>query len=123
MIVDTSAWIPYFAGESNDEIDLALKEGRVWLSPIVAAELLSAPLSPADRNALIDFLAELPLCRCELDHWSKVGALRGSCAKAGIKISTPDAHVAQCALDLDGYLLTRDKVFSKIGRQSKLKLL
>jgi hypothetical protein len=33
-------------------------------------------------------------------------------------ISTPDAHVAQCAIDLDGILLSFDRVFRAAARHS-----
>ncbi|MEW6055793.1 MAG: PIN domain-containing protein, partial [Bdellovibrionota bacterium] len=42
LVVDTSVWISYFAGKPLSDLDLALKEGRVHLSPVVLAELLSA---------------------------------------------------------------------------------
>jgi hypothetical protein len=36
-------------------------------------------------------------------------------------VSTPDAHVAQCALDVDGLLLTEDTIFGKIGCVAPLR--
>lgn len=103
-------------------MEVALKEARVWLPPIVVSEILSAKLSPADRKSLNEMLAELPLCSCTFDHWVRVGELRAACAAKGIKISTPDAHVAQCALDLGGYLASEDGVFEKISKATALRL-
>lgn len=123
LIVDTSVWILYFSGEPNEHLDLALKEARIWLPPIVASELLSAPLTPAKRESLIDFLAELPLCDCAFDHWTRVGELRARCAEKGFKVSTPDAHIAQCALDMNAYLTSEDYIFGKIAKKVGLKLL
>lgn len=40
----------------------------------------------------------------------------------GVVISTPDAHVAQCAIDLGGELLTMDKVFEQTARATALRL-
>jgi predicted nucleic acid-binding protein len=122
LVVDTSVWIEYFKGKPYGDLDLALKEGRVHMAPLVAAELLSAAsLKAAEREALQDFLKELPLCGQDFDHWARVGALRGSMASKGLGISTPDAHVAQCALDLEGYLLSEDGIFSKIAEKIPLK--
>lgn len=126
IVVDTSFWISYFKGEPSEasvELDSALREGRVYLSPVVAAELLSARLKPAERASLQDFLSELPLCESGFEHWSQVGELRARLSKRGLHASTPDAHVAQCAMDLRGYLLTEDAVFRKIAADTPLKLL
>lgn len=125
LIVDTSSWISYFSGKCIQENDLefALKEGRVYLSPIVAAELLSAPLKPYEKKKLMSFLCELPLCVSSLEHWFRVGELRSRLSLKGFKISTPDAHIAQCCLDLDCHLLTEDKVFKNIADKVNLKVL
>jgi len=37
-------------------------------------------------------------------------------------VSTPDAHVAQCALELDAPLLSRDRLFVKIAALTRLRL-
>ena len=76
LVVDTSSWISFFSGSGEEDIDLALKEGRIYLSPIVAAELMSGKLRPPEEKKLSSFLYELPLCECGLDHWIRVGRLR-----------------------------------------------
>jgi len=40
----------------------------------------------------------------------------------GLSVTIPDAHVAQCALDRDAILLTRDGVFGKIAKHVPLRL-
>jgi predicted nucleic acid-binding protein len=40
----------------------------------------------------------------------------------GLSVSTPDAHVAQCAIDTGGVLLTEDRVFEKIAKVVPLRL-
>ncbi len=117
LVVDISSWISYFAtGAAAQVIDEGLKDGRIFLPPVVAAELASGHIAPAKRQDLTDFLRELPLVGCDLDHWLRVGELRLKAAKKGLKISTPDAHVAQCCLDLGGSLLSEDDVFRKLVR-------
>jgi predicted nucleic acid-binding protein len=88
----------------------------------VVSELLSAKLSLGDRRALQSMLVELPLCSCPFEHWVKVGELRALCSKKGFKVSTPDAHVAQCAIDLNAYLSSEDKIFTKIAGIAPLRL-
>lgn len=123
LVVDTSTWISYFKGKKNDDLDLALQEARVYLPPIVIAELLSGKMKNHEKTQLKDFLSELPICLSDFDHWARVGDLRASLLKQGLTVSTPDAHIAQCALDLKGYLLTEDTIFQKISHEIELKLL
>ena len=123
LIVDTSSWISYFKGNPAPDLDLALKEGRVFLSPVVLAELLSAKLKSSERTQLESFLRDLPLCETPFEHWMHVGELRAKCALNGIAVSTPDAHVEQCCLDLEGYLLSEDQIFSKLSPLALLKRL
>ena len=122
LIVDTSSWIEYFAGRGPIVIDEALGEGRVHLPPIVVAELLSGKLRKGQRADLEALLRTLPLCKCDVDHWIRVGALRAALIVKGFTMSTPDAHVAQCALDLGGELLTTDRVFAKVSKAAGLRL-
>lgn len=122
LVIDTSSWISYFAGRGSPLIEPALEEGRAFLPPIVAAELASGRLSRRNRLALEDLLADLPLCPHGLDHWLRVGRLRASLFAKGISMSTADAHVAQCAIDLDADLLTEDAIFSQTARPAGFKL-
>lgn len=116
LVVDTSSWISYLAGRDSPAIRDALGDGRLHLPPIVAAELLSGTLSARDARELQALLADLPLCQADLAHWIRVGALRASLRRSGLAISTPDAHVAQCALDLQGELLTEDAIFKRVPK-------
>lgn len=122
LVIDTSVWVAYFAGAGPAIIDRALEEGRVWLPPVVAAELASGTPNARQRALLEDLLADLPLCDCDLGHWLRVGELRSQLARKGVATSTPDAHIAQCAIDLDADLLTADKIFRQISRVTRLRL-
>lgn len=125
VLVDTSTWISYFSEKTRFEtlLDEELRIGRVYLSPIVAAELMSAQLDFDQKKKLQDFLLNLPLCESPIDHWVRVGELRGRILKRGISISTPDAHIAQCCIDLDIALLSEDKIFYKISKFESLNLI
>jgi predicted nucleic acid-binding protein len=122
LVIDTSSWISFLAGGGDDRIPEWLEEGRVHLPPIVAAELCSGKLSPRQRRELEALLGDLPLCDAGLDHWLRVGELRAALRAKGLSVSTPDAHVARCALDLGAELLTEDRIFASIARHAGLKL-
>jgi predicted nucleic acid-binding protein len=64
----------------------------------------------ADTSAWIDFFA------------IKVGELRRVTRDRGLGVSTSDAHVAQCALDRNAVLLSRDTIFQRIAAMTSLRL-
>jgi predicted nucleic acid-binding protein len=92
------------------------------LPPIVVAELISGARRARDRTAIQHLVEELPLHETPLEHWVRVGDLRRRLAERGISVSTPDAHVAQCALDRGAVLLSRDAVFARIAQASELEV-
>lgn len=122
LIVDTSVWVEFFRGVPLPHLEDALRDGLVVLAPIIAAELLSAPLSKVERRSLAAFVEDLPLHPTPLAHWQAVGALRAQMAKKGLTLSTPDAHVAECAIEAGALLWSRDAIFRKVTNASRLRL-
>jgi len=122
MIVDSSVWIDFFAGEKVDDLEEALRLGIAMLTPVVAAELISGARHQRQRAELLALLSSLPCHAAPLQHWIRVGHLRRQLRGAGISVSTPDAHIAQCALDHKAPLLTRDRIFSRIAEQTQLQV-
>jgi tRNA(fMet)-specific endonuclease VapC len=122
LVVDTSVWIDFLAGRPVRALEDGLLQGAVTLPPIVVAELISGARVATQRAAISALVHDLPVHDTPVDHWVRVGDLRRRLAERGIAISTPDAHVAQCAIDLDALLLTRDSVFEKIAKQTTLRL-
>ena len=122
VVVDTSVWIEFFSGRPAVALEDALGQGAVVLPPLVVAELISGARRPADRAAIARLVDELPLHETSLDHWIRVGELRRGLLDSGLSVSTPDAHVAQCAIDRGALLLSKDAVFARIARLSPLRL-
>ena len=122
VIIDTSVWIDFFAGRSTSAIEDALAQGAVVLSPVVVAELVSGARRPKERAAIADLARDIALHETPLAHWIRVGELRRHLKDKGLTVSTPDAHVAQCALERDALLLSRDAIFQQIARVSSLRV-
>ena len=118
VVADTSVWIEFFAGRPALGLEDALAHGLVVLPQLVVAELVSGARRKADRTSIAGLIEELPVHDMPIDHWVRVGELRRTLLDRGLSVSTPDAHVAQCALDRDAILLSRDAVFTRIGRRS-----
>jgi predicted nucleic acid-binding protein len=122
VVADTSVWIDFFAGVRTPSLEDALMQGLVVLPPVVVAELVSGATRPRERAAIEDLLADLPLHETPRSHWVRVGELRRLLRTRGVSSSTPDAHVAQCAIDRDAILLAREAIFARIARHSPLRL-
>ena len=123
LVVDTSVWIDFFSGREVPALEDALFQGNVVLPPIVIAELISGARTPRDRASIEDLLTDLAVQETTLAHWIRVGELRQHLSRRGVSVSVPDAHVAQCALDRNAVLLSRDTVFPDIAAVTRLRLL
>jgi len=122
LVVDTSVWIDFFNGRPVPALESGLAEGAIALPPVVVAELVSGARHAKQRAALEDLVRDLAVHETPLEHWIRVGELRRRLAERGITVSIPDAHVAQCALDRDALLLSRDAVFKRIAKQTRLRV-
>lgn len=122
VIVDSSVWIDYLLGHRIAELEEATIGPGVVLPPLVIAELLSGDTTIPQRQMIGELLQEYDLHQTPLEHWIRVGEIRRKMRRRGINVSIPDAHVAQCALDLDATLLTRDQIFTRIAEHTRLRL-
>ena len=103
-------------------MDAAVMAQTLVLPPIVIAEILSGSDTPWARVAIIEFLLDFPMHEVTLDHWMSVGLLRRDLKRHGINVTIPDAHITQCAIDLDATLIARDKIFRLIAEHIPLRL-
>jgi len=122
VVVDSSVLIDVLLGEQIAAVHRALSEATLVLSPLVIAEVLSGDLTPQQREMIGELLQDYVLHPTPLEHWMNVGNLRRLLRSRGINATIPDAHVAQCAIDLDALLLTRDDVFLRIAEHTTLRL-
>jgi predicted nucleic acid-binding protein len=122
VVADTSVWIDFLAGRPVPFLEDALAQAAVVLPPVVVAELVSGARRAPDRRAIQALVQELPVHDTPLEHWIRVGELRRHALDRGLSVSTPDAHVAQCALDRDAVLLTRDAIFSRLASVIPLRV-
>lgn len=123
VVVDTSAWIEFFAGREVSGLEDALAAGQVVLAPVVVAELVGGTQTASGREKISALVADFAVHQTPVEHWIRVGELRRRLKAHGLSVSTPDAHVAQCALDRDAHLLARDQIFSHIAKLEPLKLI
>jgi predicted nucleic acid-binding protein len=111
IAADTSTWISFFEGEQGDDVVAlarALQSRQVVMPPPVLTELLSDPELSA---SVAQTLLELPLVALKDGFWHRAGRLRAKVLARKRKARLGDALIAQCCMDADIALITRDGDF------------
>ena len=111
IAADTSTWISFFEGEQGDDVlalARALQSRQVVMPPPVLTELLSDPELSA---SVAQTLMELPLVAMKDGFWHRAGKLRAKVLARKRKARLGDALIAQCCIDADIALITRDGDF------------
>lgn len=122
VIVDASVLIDQLTVGSLEELRRLFGDVPLFLPPLVVAEVLSGANEPIVRLQMGEILEDVSVIETPLAHWIDLGNLRRNLRQHGLTVSLPDAHVAQCALELDAVLLTRDAIFRRIAEHVPLRL-
>lgn len=111
IAADTSTWISFLeaeGGQDTELLDKALLDRQVMMVPVVLTELLSDPQLPSDTA---DTLLQIPVIDIAPGCWRRAGALRARVLSRHRKARLGDALIAQCCIDANVRLITRDKDF------------
>lgn len=106
-------------GKDVETLDKALAGRQVSMVPVVLTELLSdAKL----RSEVVETLLELPMVHIEAGYWQRAGKLRAKVLANRRKARLGDALIAQCCIDSNVSLLTRDRDFRVFVEAAGLSL-
>jgi predicted nucleic acid-binding protein len=122
IAADTSTWIAFLEGAKGPDVDFldrALRERQVVMPPIVLTELLSDPQLP---SSVAKTLSDVPMIEIEAGFWQRAGALRATILARCRKARLGDALIAQCCIDGEVSLLTRDRDFQAFVEAAGLKI-
>jgi predicted nucleic acid-binding protein len=111
IAADTSTWIAFLQAEQGDDtqlLDKALKDRQVMMVPAVLTELLSDPHLPLEVG---ETLAQIPMIEITQGYWKRAGVLRAKVLSRRRKARLGDALIAECCLDGNIGLITRDADF------------
>lgn len=122
IVADTSVLLDYFERYPVPALERALDYGTLVLPPLVVGEIVSGDLTIDQKMLLAEILTDSLVHETPLAHWIYVGELRRKLRRRGLNVTLPDAHVAQCAIELDALLLTRDDIFPLIARHTSLRV-
>jgi predicted nucleic acid-binding protein len=123
IAVDTSTWIAYLEGAPDNDAQLlrrALFEKQAVMVPAVLTELVSDPKLPPEVAAS---LVDLPLIQIKTGYWQRAGRLRAKVMALGRRARLGDALIAQCCIDENVPLLTRDRDFRALAEAAGIHLL
>ncbi len=120
IAADTSTWISFFEGRQGDDVlalTRALHSRLVVMPPPVLTELLS---DPELSSSVAQTLLELPLVALKDGFWHRAGKLRAKALAGKRKARPGDALIAQCCIDADIALITRDRDFKAFSEHLNL---
>jgi predicted nucleic acid-binding protein len=101
-------------------MDMALADGAVIMAPQVLSELLTDSALPIEVERE---LLKIPLIELLPGFWLRAGKLRSALRSRGYKARLIDTMIAQCCIDHDIPLLTRDRNFRAFAKYRGLVLL
>jgi predicted nucleic acid-binding protein len=120
IAADTSTWMAFLEGAQGDdvaELARALRSRQVVMPPPVLTEILSDPELPA---SVARTLMDLPMVALTDGFWERAGMLRAKVLARKRKARLGDALIAQCCIDADLSLITRDRDFKAFLEQMDL---
>ena len=119
---ETSSMIAYLSRETGGDVtavDNAMQAEEGTFPPVVLMELLS---DHTLSEHTVRFLRKVPQLDILEGYWERAGELRASLRRRGLKAHVADTLIAQCCLDHDVPLITRDRDFRHFARHAGLRL-
>ena len=126
VLIDTSAWIEYFRNTRLDlskQVDEMLSRCSVYVPKVVIAELVQGAHSEKELSVIQDFFDAFTVVGEGSDTWQKAGKLSYLLRKKGKTVSLIDCYIAIIAGEQNCAILTLDKHFKDIEKESTINLI
>ena len=124
ILVDTSAWIEFF--RKKDPYYMVILElidtSKVCCLGIILAELLQGAKSQKELDVLKEFLHVFDFLQESTEMWRKAGELSYLLRQKGKSVGLSDCYISVVANTNDATLLTLDKHFEVIEKETGLIL-
>ncbi|MGE5892702.1 MAG: PIN domain-containing protein [bacterium] len=124
MLVDTSVWIEFFRKREPyfSIVTELMDNDEVCCVGIVLAELLQGSKSETEFNTIREFLHVFIFLPETADGWERAGELSFALSRKGKSVSLSDCYIAAAAKTHGVKLLTLDKHFAAIQKETSLNL-
>jgi predicted nucleic acid-binding protein len=127
VLIDTSAWIAYFQARAPagvpEKMDELLSDGDIHVPKIVLAELIQGAHSEKNLEVLREFVEAFTIISESANTWLEAGRLSFTLKKKGKTINLADCYIAILAKECKCSILTLDKHFKDIQKETGLKVL
>jgi len=125
VLVDTSAWICFFARRGFEGLKKALSsfldEDRVAVAGPVLIELIQGARTAEEREMIKALLRGVHWLSVSDAHWHKAAEMAFALRRKGVTTSAIDTLIAILAIEYKCVLLHNDSHFELIARNSSLK--
>lgn len=125
VLIDTSVWIDFFKGTSEQTIQTVsdlLKKRRVLLTGIVLFELLQGTKDKKEAQKISSLLAPLDRFDPDASFWEEAGLEANRLRQKGVSSPTLDLILALIATHAGASILSHDKHFQILTQHLPLKL-
>ncbi len=126
VLVDTSAWICFFARKKFPQIKkwltALLEEDRVAITGPIFLELIQGTRNQKERKETESRLKALHWLPINDSHWQQAADLGFRLRRKGITISAIDAVISVVAINYSCKLFHNDSDYNLISKHSKLKV-
>lgn len=126
VLVDTSAWICFFARkdflEIKETVSHLLDENRAAVAGPVLVELIQGARTEKERDFLKNRIEGLHWLTVTDMHWHEAADLSFKLRRKGVTVPAIDVLLAATAISYQCDLLHRDDDFHLIARHSALRV-
>lgn len=126
ILIDTSAWICFFARkgfiEIKEAISALLDGNRVAIAGPILVELIQGARTDKEKDDLKGVIKGLHWLTITDDHWHEAADLSFNLRRKGVTISSVDSLLTVVALSNNCKVLHKDTDFELIAKHSPLKL-
>jgi len=127
VLIDTSVWIAYFQAHAPtgvlEKVDALLSDGDIFVPKVVMAELIQGAHSEKDIAVIREFVEAFTIIGESVNTWLEAGKLSFALKKKGKTINLSDCYIAILAKEYMCSVLTLDKHFREIQKESGLKVM
>ncbi len=126
VLVDTSAWICFFARknfiEIKDAVSTLLDNNRVAIAGPIMVELIQGARTDKEKDDIKSKIKGLHWLGITDEHWHKTADLSFNLRRKGVTVSAIDSLLSVVAVSCNCRVLHKDSDFELIARHSSLKL-
>jgi predicted nucleic acid-binding protein len=126
VLVDTSAWICFFARKGYDEIKQSmsslLDENRLAITGPILIEVIQGCRTETEKRDIMEVLDSIHWLHIAEETWRMASDIAFNLRRKGVTISAIDVIIAAVSINHHVQLLHKDRDYDLIAKYTKLKI-